>query len=436
MAFLSLEEAAKKLGLSEDALRALAKDKKIRSMVDSGKLIFKDSEVDSYLQKNPPTAQTRIPADEDLILDLGDDSSSDDSFTLHTGSSDEHLILDESADLSDNSLAPPDNSSDINLQAADDSGIELLSDNSSDITLQAADDSGIELLPDDIELSVSSGGGEQTMMLPGSTDSDSDSGSSDVRGVALNSGDSSSDFDLDPGQGSDSEFSLGSDALTLQGMDDSASSTGLNLEDGSSGTFMLDESSSIFELEPSESIDGGSDSNFEINLEDSSGMVEGGDLALDAEMADDGSGSVALPVDDMVELPVEDSDTQVVAVDDEGDVNAETVAAPSRRRRAQKLLEEEPLEAVEGDVESFADEDTDDEAAPSRYAAEPAAQKPWGVLPALVLLPTVVGLVLLTLMSFEILNSVIGFFNGSKTSSLILKPMMEFIDPASAKLLD
>lgn len=54
----------------------------------------------------------------------------------------------------------------------------------------------------------------------------------------------------------------------------------------------------------------------------------------------------------------------------------------------------------------------------------------------MVLLPTVIGLVLLTLMSFEILNSVIGFFNGTKTSTLILKPMMEFIDPASAKLLD
>ena len=74
---------------------------------------------------------------------------------------------------------------------------------------------------------------------------------------------------------------------------------GLNLDDGSSGTFMLDESSSIFELEASEAIDGGSDSNFEINLEDSSGMVEDGDFALDAEMiVDDGSDSLAGSGDD------------------------------------------------------------------------------------------------------------------------------------------
>jgi len=431
MAFLSLEEAAKKLGMSEDALRGLAKDKKIRSMLDSGKLIFKDTEVDVYLAKNPPTAETRIPADEDLVLNLGDDSSGD-SFGLE-GSSGEHpILMDEGAEQSGDSLVLDDSS-----------GIGLLPDedqasNSGD-NLVLDDSSGIGLLPDDIDLSAAGGNAEQTMMI--SPESDSDSGSSDVRGVAAAPGDSSSDFDLDPGQGSDSEFTLGSDALNFPSGEDSASGTGLNIDDGSSGTFMLDESSSIFELEASEAIDGGSDSNFEINLEDSSGMVEGGDIALDSEMLeDDGSGSVAIPVDEEGELAVEDSGDQVVALDEEGDVNAETVAAPSRRRKS-TLLEEEPIEAIDEPLMDSGDDD-DGEAAFAGGAAAVAgagmiaAPSPWGPLPALVLLPTVIGLVLLTLMSFEILNSVIGFFNGTKTSTLILKPMMEFIDPASAKLLD
>ena len=111
MAFLSLEEAAQKLGMSEDALRALAKEKKIRSMLDSGKLIFKDTEVDAYLAKNPPTAQTAIPADDDLVLNLGDDSSGD-SFSLGSGSSDEHpLLLDDSVEQEGESLVLDDSSS-------------------------------------------------------------------------------------------------------------------------------------------------------------------------------------------------------------------------------------------------------------------------------------------------------------------------------------
>lgn len=167
MAFLSLEEAAKKLGMSEDALRGLAKDKKIRSMLDSGKLIFKDTEVDAYLAKNPPTAETRIPADEDLVLNLGDDSSGD-SFGLE-GSSGEHpILMDEGAEQSGDSLVLDDSS-----------GIGLLPDedqasNSGD-NLVLDDSSGIGLLPDDIDLSAAGGNAEQTMMI--SPESDSDSGS-------------------------------------------------------------------------------------------------------------------------------------------------------------------------------------------------------------------------------------------------------------------
>ena len=416
MAFLSFDEAAQKLGITADALRALVRERKLRTLNDGGKTFFKDEEVATYLQKNPPTTVSPVIPTDDLVLDLGDDS-----FDL--AGSDQPLLIDEPL-LIDQPLLIDE---------------PLLLDG--DLTLSQGNEDFEFNLPDDIDLAPTNDG-ESTMLLkPGSLGNnlrpDPDSGSSDVRGV-VPTDDSSSDFDLAPDGGSDSEFTLGSDAINIVSGEDSASGTGLNLDDGSSGTFMLDESSSIFELDGSESLGGGSGSDFEINLEDGSGQLEGGELALDAELADDGSGSVVLPMDDLdgdVDFGdlVED-DGLVVALDDEnGDVNAETVAAPSRGRRVNLIKEN--LDVIDGE-----DALIDDDVAPSRGRPEapgaaPVAQ-PWGALPALVLLPTVVGLVLITLMSFEILNSVIGFFNGTKTSSLILKPMMERVDPASAKLLN
>ena len=416
MAFLSFDEAAQKLGITADALRALVRERKLRTLNDGGKTFFKDEEVATYLQKNPPTTVSPVIPTDDLVLDLGDDS-----FDL--AGSDQPLLIDEPL-LIDQPLLIDE---------------PLLLDG--DLTLSQGNEDFEFNLPDDIDLAPTNDG-ESTMLLkPGSPGNnlrpDPDSGSSDVRGV-VPTDDSSSDFDLAPDGGSDSEFTLGSDAINIVSGEDSASGTGLNLDDGSSGTFMLDESSSIFELDGSESLGGGSGSDFEINLEDGSGQLEGGELALDAELADDGSGSVVLPMDDLdgdVDFGdlVED-DGLVVALDGEnGDVNAETVAAPSRGRRVNLIKEN--LDVIDGE-----DALIDDDVAPSRGRPEapgaaPVAQ-PWGALPALVLLPTVVGLVLITLMSFEILNSVIGFFNGTKTSSLILKPMMEMVDPASAKLLN
>ena len=416
MAFLSFDEAAQKLGITADALRALVRERKLRTLNDGGKTFFKDEEVATYLQKNPPTTVSPVIPTDDLVLDLGDDS-----FDL--AGSDQPLLIDEPL-LIDQPLLIDE---------------PLLLDG--DLTLSQGNEDFEFNLPDDIDLAPTNDG-ESTMLLkPGSLGNnlrpDPDSGSSDVRGV-VPTDDSSSDFDLAPDGGSDSEFTLGSDAINIVSGEDSASGTGLNLDDGSSGTFMLDESSSIFELDGSESLGGGSGSDFEINLEDGSGQLEGGELALDAELADDGSGSVVLPMDDLdgdVDFGdlVED-DGLVVALDDEnGDVNAETVAAPSRGRRVNLIKEN--LDVIDGEDALTGDDVAPGRGRPEAPVAAPVAQ-PWGALPALVLLPTVVGLVLITLMSFEILNSVIGFFNGTKTSSLILKPMMEMVDPASAKLLN
>ena len=74
MAFLSFDEAAQKLGITADALRALVRERKLRTLNDGGKTFFKDEEVATYLQKNPPTTVSPVIPTDDLVLDLGDDS--------------------------------------------------------------------------------------------------------------------------------------------------------------------------------------------------------------------------------------------------------------------------------------------------------------------------------------------------------------------------
>jgi hypothetical protein len=49
------------------------------------------------------------------------------------------------------------------------------------------------------------------------------------------------------------------------------------------------------------------------------------------------------------------------------------------------------------------------------------AKKSWGVLPALVLIPTVVIMLLVGLMSFELLRSMYGYVAPSKPSGMLVR---------------
>ena len=101
------------------------------------------------------------------------------------------------------------------------------------------------------------------------------------------------------------------------------------------------DSSSVFELDGSSQVEEASDSAFDIAIEDSSSQ----DSSLSLE---DGSGSEIMALDDSVadvsgiaeDIALEDgSGSEVVPVEEEGDINAGTLATPSRSSKATQLIE-------------------------------------------------------------------------------------------------
>ena len=192
------------------------------------------------------------------------------------------------------------------------------------------------------------------------------------------------------------------------------------------------DSSSVFELDGSSQVEEASDSAFDIAIEDSSSQ----DSSLSLE---DGSGSEIMALDDSVadvsgiaeDIALEDgSGSEVVPVEEEGDINAGTLATPSRSSKATQLMTddlEEDLEATDSDLEET-------ESVPAGKMI--AAPQPWGVLPVLFLTPAFLVMTALVFLTFEILLSNIGFFQGNKVSTVLLKPMMDIVDKDAAKLLN
>jgi hypothetical protein len=82
------------------------------------------------------------------------------------------------------------------------------------------------------------------------------------------------------------------------------------------------------------------------------------------------------------------------------------------------------------------DDGLSEEEASAPTGAMIAAPQPWGVVPVLFLTPAVLVMTVLVFLTFEILLSSIGFFQGNKVSTVILKPMMDILDKDAAKLLN
>jgi hypothetical protein len=165
-----------------------------------------------------------------------------------------------------------------------------------------------------------------------------------------------------------------------------------------------------------------SDSEFELTLDDTPAAQ-----AADATVAfpedqkdifetdfelpalDDESGSEAVALDES-DTDLESSDFDLGG--GEAESGSEVVSVPeSGRRRAQSVAEAEALD--EFDEELVAEED-------ERPIVVPA-KKTWGVLPALVLIPTVVIMLLAGLMSFELLRSMYGYATPSKPSGMLVR---------------
>ncbi|HEV3235578.1 MAG TPA: hypothetical protein VGZ25_01230 [Gemmataceae bacterium] len=185
-----------------------------------------------------------------------------------------------------------------------------------------------------------------------------------------------------------------------------------------------------------------SDSEFELTLDDSGDLlpIEGEVASKSEEEADifetdfevpaldEDSGSQAVALDES-DTDVESSDfdlalgeedvaaeeesgSQVVALEEEeAEPGASTVARAGRGRKG--LLDEEG----EG---LLAEDELEGEPREQLVAAAPAA---WGPLPAIIMIPCVIVMFLVTLISFEQIQSMWGYHNNQKVSSTLSRSL-------------
>ncbi|MFZ9791340.1 MAG: helix-turn-helix domain-containing protein [Gemmataceae bacterium] len=428
--YYSLEDAAAKLNMSVDALRELAKKREIRSFQDRGTLRFKSEDIEARLNQPSTTEEPRefeleldLPGTEptpeqplaanqeetplNLDLDLGLDS-----FTLPT----DHETPNQAPATNDPSTSSGEV---LGIQGdASDSGalsFDLQSDSSSDSDsssmIEPPKESPFELSEPVIDL------GSDTIGLVSDSDSDSSSslnqptmGEISVENAEVSLDDSmissqspSSSIEVNAAQISEdsSEFELS--------IDDSGSmmSADSQIEPGS-GTELSDDSGSEFEL----TLDDGVDNSSEIQLSEGSDL-ESSDFELEASESDSGSQIVEVEGGgdadmmeqtaefasaDELEVVEDSSSSQVVAVDEVGD--------------------------IEEAVEEVSEEIVEEEETLSPVTAT-AAETPWGILPALVLIPGVIILSIVSLMSFELMRGLYGYNKGTGFTSVILKPIAE-----------
>jgi hypothetical protein len=428
--YYSLEDAAAKLNMSVDALRELAKKREIRSFQDRGTLRFKSEDIEARLNQPSTTEEPRefeleldLPGTEptpeqplaanqeetplNIDLDLGLDS-----FTLPT----DHETPNQAPATNDPSTSSGEV---LGIQGdASDSGalsFDLQSDSSSDSDsssmIEPPKESPFELSEPVIDL------GSDTIGLVSDSDSDSSPslnqptmGEISVENAEVSLDDSmissqspSSSIEVNAAQISEdsSEFELS--------IDDSGSmmSADSQIEPGS-GTELSDDSGSEFEL----TLDDGVDNSSEIQLSEGSDL-ESSDFELEASESDSGSQIVEVEGGgdadmmeqtaefasaDELEVVEDSSSSQVVAVDEVGD--------------------------IEEAVEEVSEEIVEEEETLSPVTAT-AAETPWGILPALVLIPGVIILSIVSLMSFELMRGLYGYNKGTGFTSVILKPIAE-----------
>ncbi len=252
---------------------------------------------------------------------------------------------------------------------------------------------------------------------------------------------------------SDSDFELSVDQGGLPAEDLARSEFELSLDAGGN---LKPDSDSEFEL----SLEGGdapeeqsSDSEFELTLDDSGhgpAVVQGSDSGekdifetdqFEVPALDEESGSEAVAIEEGdTDLETSDFDlalgeddaaeeepsgSQVVALEDEEEADdaARTVQRPAARGGV-AAEEEEAGEFDELDLEDEGAEPVEDEEeAPALVGASgavPAARPArWGLFPALVMIPTVVVMIFVGIMSWEMLQVLFGNTQGQKTPGLV-----------------
>ena len=360
-----------------------------------------DLDVDKPAKPSRPARATQAKAPTDSSDDFELAPAADSSSPLELGSAEmPALTLDDSEDVDLGKLTAGGGDSGINLRDPGDSGISLEQEGSDEI---------------EFELSLDAGATPKPSAAARPDDSDSEFELSlDDSGQAATAGDSS-EFELSLDESSD-EMEL--EPATA---DDSDSEFELTLDD-SGGSSPLDEEGErdIFETD------------FEVPaLEEESGSEA---VALDDETDLESSDfDLALGDDDMAPEEGEESGSQVVALEDEEEEADEGAATVQRKARAAGRSRPRPQpgdlgwsDTGEEDPYAGLGPDLDDEGKVQvEFRDTPPA--PWGPVPALLMIPSVLVLFVVGLMGFELIQSMNAYQKGTKPTGLIIQPLTEAI---------
>jgi excisionase family DNA binding protein len=299
----------------------------------------------------------------------------------------------------------PDSSSDLELTPGDQSPISL---SSSDEVPALQDSSSDDVVDLDSATKTKAVGGKGDSGI--NLDKPADSG------ISLESADDGSD---------EIEFELSLDAHSTP------KPAPVTQEDDSSSEFelTLDDSGGLAPIESDHGAasDSGEKDIFETDfevpaLEDESGSQA---VALDESDTDLESSDFDLALgDEDASGTDEESGSQVVVLDEEeADEGAATVARSARRpAKGAAALDVDSDEdvGVLDEEEAVAEEE---EEIPTRRA--PAAAADWGYMPALVLAPCAIVLLLVGMMGFELLHSMWGYHQPGKVSGPIVRSLSD-----------
>ncbi|MCA9065129.1 MAG: helix-turn-helix domain-containing protein, partial [Planctomycetaceae bacterium] len=389
--YLSLEEAASRLGMSTDELMELRERGEIRGFADRGSWKFSEDLIHEYLRGRQADSSPDIPI---LNIDDDDDGSVliDDDIDLSSSDSDVRLSFDEPLG-SDQSRGLRDSGSDVrlsgdsgpSLQADDDDAIDLsgwdsdanLSDSDSDVRIVGGgtdadidlastsmmdddSDSDVVLSPaDDLEISLSDSdsdvrlsddplGATDALHLP-DLDSDSDvklMGTDDLLG---DDEDSDSDVKLSGGlDRTDSDIRLIEPGSREQGMSLLPDDSDLKLIDTGSGRHTEEPDSGIT-LQPSGSALGLEADESGISLEIDSGIsLHADDSGISLESFDS---SAALGDDSGITLDAGDSGISLDLADDSG------IALAFDDEEETNMNRTMPMQAISGAEDALRDSD-------------------------------------------------------------------------------
>ena len=411
MAMLTLEEAANRLGITLDELRAKAKSGAIRSLRDGSNLMFKEEEISKHTP--PPAAPNPLVPDFTLDFDSSDELAIAKGSPIQAGSSDAYLVP-ESADESSFEYSLPDDVGIVSTPAAVTPKAQALADPGSD----------------KFELHNSPG----------------DPGSSDILQLDPigDQDDSSSDFALEvnPDSGSSSDFAttIGNEIeenfVAAKIIVDDETQMGDLFELSDSGneqtiafTPSPDDSSSEFDLgfSPLDGQADGTSSEFNLSIETDE-VAPSDSVVFDTDFsglgdADSGSEVVAIDgLDSSLEGSDDGTGSEVVPIDDMADDAAATIQPGDEID-----LENTP----DLDIPEITGVEEDAEGEPAGYvgplSVSPAVEKPWGAVPASILLITVPLLFFVAVISVEMLRSVWAYNRGFAATRPVIRAVSDMV---------